>query len=54
MELSLGVTLAVWHMTRHGAAFIPLLATGLVACFLTGMALASRRNHARVTNGATR
>lgn len=48
------VTLAVWHMTRHGAAFIPLLATGLVACFLTGMALASRRNHARVTNGATR
>jgi len=48
------VTLAVWRTAHYGAAFIPLLATGLVACLLTGMALGSRRNHVRITKGATR
>jgi cellulose synthase (UDP-forming) len=42
------VTLAGWRMTRYGAAFAPLLGTGLLVCLITGMALASRRNHARV------
>jgi hypothetical protein len=48
------VTLAVWRMTRYGAAFAPLLATGLLALLITGMALASRRNHVRVVNGVSR
>jgi cellulose synthase (UDP-forming) len=48
------VTLAGWRVMRYGTAFIPLLATGLVACAITGMALASRRNHARITEGAAR
>jgi cellulose synthase (UDP-forming) len=43
------VTLAAWRMTRTGAAFVPLLATGLLACAITGMALGARRNHARIT-----
>jgi hypothetical protein len=48
------VALAVWRMTRYGAAITPLLATGLLACLFTGMALGSRRNHARVVNGVSR
>ena len=48
------VTLAAWRITRYGAAFVPLLATGLLALLITGMALASRRNHDRVVNGGRR
>jgi len=48
------VTLAVWRITHYGAAFVPLLATGLLAFLITGMAHGSRRNHARITNGAAR
>jgi len=46
------VTLAVWRMTYYGAAFVPLLATGVLAFFITGMALGSRHNHARIIGGA--
>jgi cellulose synthase (UDP-forming) len=46
--------IAGWRISRHGTVFIPLFATGLLACLITGMALASRRNHARITEGATR
>lgn len=48
------VVLAVWRMTRYGIAFVPLLATGLLALLITGMALGSRRNHVRIINGAPR
>jgi cellulose synthase (UDP-forming) len=48
------VTLAAWRLTRYGVAFVPLLATGLLAFLITAMALASRRNHARVVNGVSR
>ncbi|MGH3273266.1 MAG: hypothetical protein ACRDNZ_02945, partial [Streptosporangiaceae bacterium] len=41
--------LAAWRVDRSGSAFLPLLVLGLVACTLTGMTLASRRNHARIT-----
>ena len=44
-------TLAVWRMTRFGPAFIPLLATGLLTCAITWMALGARRNHARIDRG---
>ena len=48
------VTLAVWRMTRFGAVLRPLLlASGLLACAITGMALGARRNHARVIKGAS-
>lgn len=47
-------TLAVWRMTRFGPAFIPLLATGLLTCAITWMALGARRNHARIIGGITR
>jgi cellulose synthase (UDP-forming) len=42
------VALAAWRMAHYGVAFIPLLLTGLVFCVITGMALGSRRNHARI------
>jgi cellulose synthase (UDP-forming) len=42
------VALAAWRMTHFGLAFVPLLATGLGACVVTGMALGARRNHSRV------
>jgi cellulose synthase (UDP-forming) len=48
------VALAAWRLSQYGAAFLPLLGTGLLAIFITGMALASRRNHARVVNGVSR
>ena len=47
------VTLAVWRMTQFGPSFIPLLASGLLACAITGMALGARRNHVRVIGGAS-
>jgi cellulose synthase (UDP-forming) len=47
------VTLAAWRMTQFGLVFIPLLATGLLACAITWMALAARRNHARVIGGSS-
>ncbi len=47
------VALAAWRMIHFGAAFVPLLATGLFACVITGMALGARRNHARITGGAS-
>jgi cellulose synthase (UDP-forming) len=47
------VALAAWRVIHLGAAFAPLLATGLFACLITGMALGSRRNHARVTGGVS-
>jgi cellulose synthase (UDP-forming) len=43
--------LAGWRVTQYGTAFIPLLVMGVVACTITGMALTSRRNHARVVGG---
>jgi cellulose synthase (UDP-forming) len=46
--------LAAWQLARHGAQFLPLLATGVLASLITGMALTARRNHARITEGATR
>jgi cellulose synthase (UDP-forming) len=46
------VALAVWRVARYGTAFLPLLAAGLIACFITGMALAGRRNHVALTQGA--
>ncbi len=42
------VTLAAWRMASDGVAFVPLLATGLLVCVITGMALGSRINHARI------
>jgi cellulose synthase (UDP-forming) len=42
------LALAVWRLDRSGTAFIPLVFTGLVSCVITGMALAARRNHARI------
>ena len=47
------VLLAVWRMTRFGPSFIPLLASGLLACAITAMALGARRNHVRVIGGAS-
>ncbi len=46
------VGLAAWRVATDGTAFIPLLATGLIALFITVMALASGRNHARIVEGA--
>jgi cellulose synthase (UDP-forming) len=46
------LALAVWRLSIDGAAFIPLVGTGLLACWVTAMALAARRNHARVSAGA--
>jgi cellulose synthase (UDP-forming) len=48
------VALAGWRMARYGVAFVPLLAVGLLALSVTTMALASRRNHDRIINGAAR
>ena len=45
------VALALWRMIHLGLVFIPLLATGLFACTITGMALGARRNHARIVGG---
>lgn len=45
------VTLAAWRMARFGPVFVPLLATGLLACAITWMALGARRNYARITEG---
>jgi cellulose synthase/poly-beta-1,6-N-acetylglucosamine synthase-like glycosyltransferase len=46
------VMLAIWRMTHFGLAFTPLLASGLLACAITSMALGARRNHARIIRGA--
>jgi cellulose synthase (UDP-forming) len=48
------VSLAVWRMTHYGVVFIPLLATGLLVCTITAMALGSRRNNDLITQGAAR
>jgi cellulose synthase/poly-beta-1,6-N-acetylglucosamine synthase-like glycosyltransferase len=45
------VSLAAWRLATDGLAFVPLLATGLFACAITGLALGARGNHARVTGG---
>jgi cellulose synthase (UDP-forming) len=42
------VTVAAWRLACQGTAFIPLLATGLVAFVLAGMALTVRWNHAQI------
>jgi cellulose synthase (UDP-forming) len=47
------VVLAAWRMSQFGPVFIPLLATGLFACVITGMALGARRNHARIVGGSS-
>jgi cellulose synthase (UDP-forming) len=47
------VALAAWRMSQFGPVFIPLLATGLFALVITGMALGARRNHARVVGGSS-
>jgi hypothetical protein len=41
----------VWRIIRFGPAFVPLLATGLLACAISCMALGARRNHARTIAG---
>lgn len=41
------VTLAVWRISHYGVSFVPLLATGLLACVITCMALGAPRNHAK-------
>ncbi len=46
------VGIAVWRLSRYGLSFLPLLATGLVACLITSMALTARRNHLRIVRGA--
>jgi cellulose synthase (UDP-forming) len=43
--------LAGWRLMQYGTTFIPLLGMGLLACVITGMALAARHNHARVVGG---
>jgi cellulose synthase (UDP-forming) len=45
------VMLAVWRITRFGPVFVPLLATGLLACAISCLALGARRNHARIIGG---
>ena len=47
------VGLAAWRVLHSGAPFVPLLLTGLIACTITVMALAARRNHAQLTEGAS-
>jgi cellulose synthase (UDP-forming) len=47
-------TLAAWQVTCYGNAFVPLFASGLLACIITGMALGARRNHARIVGGRSR
>jgi len=44
--------LALWRFTERGTAFIPLVCTGFIACFVTAMALGARRNYARLDEGA--
>lgn len=46
------VTLAMWRTTRYGSSFVPLVASGLLACAITWMAIGARRNHARAIGGA--
>jgi cellulose synthase (UDP-forming) len=46
------VAIAGWRVYLSGAEFLPLLATGLIACVITGMALGARRNHAKIVAGA--
>jgi hypothetical protein len=45
------VMLAVWRITRFGPVFVPLLATGLLACAISCLALGARRNHTRIIGG---
>ena len=47
------VTLAWWRLTCSGVAFVPLFASGVLACIITGMALGARRNHVRTVGGAS-
>ena len=42
------VLFALWRTVHNGRSFVVLLATGLLALFITAMALLSRRNYARV------
>jgi cellulose synthase (UDP-forming) len=46
------VGLAARHLVHDGAAFIPLLATGLLVLLITCMALAAPHNHAKIVEGA--
>jgi cellulose synthase (UDP-forming) len=46
------VLLALWRVAQHGMSFVILLATGLLACAITAMALLSRRNYASTLEGA--
>jgi cellulose synthase (UDP-forming) len=48
------VLLAVWRVDQYGARFGILLATGLLACSVTAMALLARRNQLRMLEGALR
>lgn len=41
------VLVALWRVAQHGLSFAILLATGLLACAITAMALLARRNHLR-------
>jgi cellulose synthase (UDP-forming) len=47
------VALAAWRTIHFGVVFVPLLATGLLAFTITGMALGARRNHARIAGGTS-
>jgi cellulose synthase (UDP-forming) len=46
------VLLALWRVEHYGARFGILLATGLLACAVTAMALLARRNQLRMQEGA--
>jgi cellulose synthase (UDP-forming) len=46
------VVLAAWRLKHYGLSFAILLATGLLACAITAMALLARRNYAATVRGA--
>jgi hypothetical protein len=48
------VTPATWRITRYGAGPSALLAADLLSGLITALAPGVRRNHSRITEGATR
>ena len=46
------VLVALWRVAEYGLSFLILLATGLLACAITAMALLARRNYAGTLEGA--
>lgn len=45
------VLLGLWRVAYYGLSFTILLATGMLACSITAMALLARRNHSAVEGG---